>query len=69
MAEKANSCIHRLSDGEQASLKILCANPCVREIPANHVDRLLELGFAEVNCGDLGPTGAGRVAMRRIASG
>ena len=69
MANKAQSCIHRLSDGEQASLKKLCGNPCARDIPDAHIDKLLDLGLAEVNCGDLGPTGAGRVAIRRIAAG
>lgn len=66
MAEKASPCARRLSEGEQASLKQLCANANGRDIPNDHADKLLDLGFAEVCCGDLGPTGAGRVAMRQL---
>ena len=68
MAEKANSCAQRLSEGEQASLKQLCVNANGRDIPNDHAEKLLDLGFAEVCCGDLGPTGAGRVAMRQLSA-
>ena len=68
MAAKANSCAQRLSESEQASLQKLCSGGCSREIPDDHARKLLDLGLAEVNCGDLGPTGAGKVAMRSLAT-
>ena len=66
MATKAKSCVQRLSESEQASLKKLCSTACSRGIPDDHAEKLINLGLAEVNCGDLGPTGAGRMAMRSL---
>ena len=64
MASKASMCAQRLSEGEQASLRKLCSGARSRDIPNEHAEKLLDLGLAEVHCGDLGPTGAGRVALR-----
>ena len=66
MTSKSTSCAKDLSESEQASLKKLCATACGRDIPDEHVHKLLDMGLAEVNCGDLGPTGAGRVAVRHL---
>ena len=68
MAQKAKACIARLSESEQASLKKLCSTACGRDIPTDHAEKLLDLGLAEVNCGDLGPTSAGRIALRSVGS-
>ena len=66
MAVKAKLCAQRLSASERASLKKLCTDASSREIPNEHVSKLVHLGLAEVHCGDLGPTGSGRVVARSI---
>lgn len=66
MAQKATACVNSLSESERASLKKLCNSMSSRDIPDDHANRLLDLGLAEVNCGDLGPTGAGRAALRSV---
>lgn len=66
MAIVAKSCAQRLSHSEQASLKILCNGTSSRDIPNEDACKLLDLGLAEVHCGDLGPTGAARTVFRCI---
>ncbi|MEM9423009.1 MAG: hypothetical protein AAF986_11030 [Pseudomonadota bacterium] len=69
MAAKAMACFAKLTEDEQASLKKICCGAIDRSIPDDHAQTLLELGLAEVNCGDIGPTSAGRVVMVAHASG
>lgn len=63
MWSKERELLARLSDDEQASLKKLCSCGVDRDIPGAHADKLLNLGFAELTCGGLGPTGAGKHAV------
>ena len=63
MPGRAQACVKRLTEDERASLKKLCKRAGDREIPGAHAMKLLDLGLAELNCGELGATGAGRVAM------
>ncbi len=53
----------RLSEEEQQSLRKLCKCCCKdQKIPADHAEKLLILGLAEMTCGGLGPTNYGRHA-------
>ena len=63
MPGRAQACVKSLTPDEQASLRKLCGCERNREIPGDHALKLLDLGLAELNCGDLGPTGAGRLAI------
>lgn len=69
MAIVAKSCAERLSESEQASLRMLCIGSSSRDIPNDDACKLLDLGLAEVHCGDLGPTGAARHVFRCIQGG
>ena len=55
-----------LSSGERSALKELGYDPLRREIPPRDSLRLLELGLAELSCGRLVLTQAGRVALAKI---
>ena len=65
MPGRALACVKRLSEDERSSLKKLCKCVGDREIPGAHALKLIDLGLAELNCGEIGATGAGRVAMAR----
>ena len=54
-----------LSEDEFASLVRLTACGCDRAIPVEHGDKLLALGLAELTCGGLGPSCAGKRMAKR----
>ena len=60
--------LEQLSAEERSALQDLTFDPPRRPIPRDHALRLLSLGLAELNCGRLMLTRAGRnavVALRR----
>jgi len=56
-----------LTADERTSLTRLCAGAREQKIPAAHAEAFLDLGLAEVCCGGLALTSAGRAALRRAA--
>ena len=63
MRIKDTELLRRLSEEEQQSLRKLCRCCCKdQKIPADHAEKLLILGLAEMTCGGLGPTSYGRHA-------
>ena len=67
MWSRERELLAKLSEDEQTSLKELCKCGC-RDIPGDHAEKLLGLGLAELTCGGLGPTSAGRHAVRYQAT-
>lgn len=63
MWRKERELLEKLTDEERSSLCDLCRCGCDRTIPGEHAERLLDLGLAELTCGGLGPTSAGRHAV------
>ena len=57
-----------LSADERESLRLVCGGQCNISIPDEHASKLLDLGLAEVNCGEIRPTRSGRSALN-LASG
>lgn len=53
----------RLTPGEKSALEELDSGIIRRRIPAPEAERLLSLGLAELNCGSLALTIAGRHAL------
>jgi len=68
MGQAVKACRAALSAEEQASLKKMCACGCRKDIPGEHADKFLELGLAELSCGDLQPTASARVALHRLSA-
>jgi len=68
MPTLAAPCARELTADERASLAKLCAGARERDIPAAHAETFLDLGLAEVCCGGLIPTGAGRATVRRTTT-
>ena len=65
-----NRGVESLSECEQKSLQRLCRCSCANQsIPGEHVEKLLRLNLAEMTCGGLGPTSAGRHAAALRANG
>ncbi|MEM7058996.1 MAG: hypothetical protein AAF557_15530 [Pseudomonadota bacterium] len=63
MASSKKKCVASLTDDEKASLKSLCGTRADREIPSDHVEKLLVLRLIEVNWGELYPTSSGRSVL------
>ena len=63
MAGSKKKCVASLTDEERASLKKLCGTRADRQIPEDHIEKLLVLRLIEVNCGELYPTSSGRSVM------
>lgn len=66
---KAEQLIGRLSPAERRALRLmdeLDETPNRRAIPLRHEVRLIDLGLAELACGALGLTAAGRRAVALI---
>lgn len=63
MAGSKKRCIASLTDDERASLKKLCGTRADRQIPADHIEKLLVLRLIEVNWGEVYPTSSGRSVM------
>lgn len=63
MGIKERELVAGLSEEEQQSLRRLCQCCSSQEIPGEHVEKLLKLNLAEMTCGGLGPTSAGRHAV------
>lgn len=63
MWRREQELLGKLSDEEKASLKSLCSCGCSGKIPGDHAEKLMTLGLAELTCGGLGPTSAGRHAV------
>jgi hypothetical protein len=69
MGTKERALVESLSEDEQQSLQRLCRCSCSSQnIPGDHAERLLRLNFAEMTCGGLGPTSAGRHAASAFLS-
>ena len=68
MWSKECELLEKLSDAERASLSKLCRSGSSHGIPLEHAEKLHELGLAELTCGGLGPTSAGRHAVRYQAA-
>jgi hypothetical protein len=67
MRIKDSELLQRLSEEEQQSLRKLCQCCCKdQKIPADHAEKLLILGLAEMTCGGLGPTSYGRHAANSL---
>lgn len=67
MRTKESDLFDRLSESEQSSLRKLCRCSCYNQkIPVEHAEKLLSLGLAELTCGGLGPTCAGRHAVSHL---
>jgi hypothetical protein len=67
MRTKNSDLLGRLSNEEQQSLRKLCRCCCKdQKIPADHAEKLLILGLAEMTCGGLGPTSSGRQAAASL---
>lgn len=63
MGTKHRQLAESLSEEEQESLQRLCRCSCSNQkIPGEHAEKLLRLNLAEMTCGGLGPTAAGRQA-------
>jgi hypothetical protein len=63
MGTKDRELVESLSEDEQDSLQRLCRCSCSNQnIPGEHAEKLLRLNLAEMTCGGLGPTAAGRNA-------
>jgi hypothetical protein len=63
MRIKDSELLRRLSEEERQSLRKLCRCCCKdQKIPADHAEKLLILGLAEMTCGGLGPTSYGQHA-------
>lgn len=63
MGTKDRQLVESLSEDEQQSLQRLCRCSCSSQnIPGEHAEKLLKLNLAEMTCGGLGPTSAGRHA-------
>lgn len=70
MGKKERELVESLSDDEQQSLQRLCRCSCSSQnIPGDHAEKLLRLNLAEMTCGGLGPTSAGRHAAVTLANG
>lgn len=63
MWSNARELLAKLSDDERKSLTKLCSCSCNRGIPGEHAEKLLDLGLAELTCGGLGPSSAGKHAV------
>lgn len=63
MGIKERELVASLSEEEQQSLRRLCHCCSGHEIPGEHAEKLLKLNLAEMTCGGLGPTSAGRHAV------
>ena len=63
MWSRERELLAQLTDDERASLGKLCRCGCDQRIPGEHAEHLLSLGLAELTCGGLGPTSAGRHAI------
>ena len=68
MPGRAKACIESLTEEEQASLRKICTCSCMHDIPDDHAVKLLGLGLAELNFGQIGPTASARSAMCRISN-
>lgn len=69
MGHKDRELIESLSEDEQQSLAKLCRCSCHNQsIPGEHAEKLLRLNLAEMTCGGLGPTSAGRKAAASFRS-
>jgi hypothetical protein len=67
MGTKDRELAESLSEDEQESLRRLCRCSCSNQnIPGEHAEKLLRLNLAEMTCGGLGPTAAGRHAARFV---
>ena len=63
MGIKERELVESLSEEEQQSLRRLCGSCCSgHDIPGEHAEKLLKLNLAEMTCGGLGLTSAGRHA-------
>lgn len=61
MGTKDRELVESLSQDERESLLRLCRCSCSNQnIPGDHAEKLLRLNLAEMTCGGLGPTAAGR---------
>ena len=65
MGSKNHKLLEELSEDEQQSLEKICGTSCRNDIPDDHAHKFLDLGLAEVTCGELGPTRTGKQAMAR----
>ena len=68
MWSKECELLKKLTDAELESLTKLCRCGSCDGIPMEHTAKLHELGLAELTCGGLGPTSAGRHAVQYQAS-
>ena len=68
MWSKECELLAKLSDAERESLVKLCRSGSSDGIPLEHTTKLHDLGLAELTCGGLGPTSAGRHAVHYQAS-
>ena len=64
MGTKERELVESLSEDEQQSLQRLCRCSCSNQnIPGDHAEKLLKLNLAEMTCGGIGATSAGRHAV------
>ena len=63
---KAEQIVGRLSEGERRSLRTLRAKSAHGQISANHEEKLIELGLAELNGGNPDLTHTGRQVLAMI---
>ncbi len=68
MGSKNHKLFEELSKDEQDSLIQLCRCGGARNIPDDHAEKFLGLGFAELNCGGVSATRAGRTLVARSAA-
>lgn len=69
MGTKERALVESLSEDEQQSLQRLCRCSCSSQnIPGDHAEKLLRLNLAEMTCGGLGATSAGRHAVMAFLS-
>lgn len=66
MPARAKACIESLTEDEQASLRDICTCGCDRKIPDAHAVKLLGLGLAELNFGEIRPTSSARSAVCKM---
>ena len=64
---KAEQLIGRLTPAERRSLRILSDRLPEARIPTRHEERLLDLGLAELACGESGLTPVGRRAVTLLS--
>ena len=60
MLSRKSELLSKLSVEELASLRTLCSGGCGQKVSGEHAEKLLGLGLAELTCGGLGPSCAGR---------